>query len=205
MVDKLTKANTLQVLFETKVEGAKTGSLKGTLTLAAGNKAYVDLTGELDGKPIKLRVVSDGVNQRTGVEEKDARRRPTPKGFNDTLTAAFTGDAQASITIVSLVPARGRRSHQNSRDVSRAGRFLKLGKAWRWSMASRPRPPLNISSISRRDAPVQVTLWLDAKTNLPIRRIMRMMVQGKSITFTENYPSFVLNGTVDGKLFELPK
>src|SRR5947209_15240367 len=89
MAEKLTRADTLQVVFSTKMEGVKKGNLKGDLTLATGNKAYTVLSGELDGIVLKLAAISDGVNQRTIEEGKEPGMRAVPKEFNNTITAAL--------------------------------------------------------------------------------------------------------------------
>ena len=54
-----------------------------------------------------------------------------------------------------------------------------------------------------QEAPFSVTVWLDTKTSLPIKRVVRWPTDG--LTMTESYKKLVLNGQVDPKKFDLPK
>jgi hypothetical protein len=54
---------------------------------------------------------------------------------------------------------------------------------------------------------VEVTLWVDAKTQLPLKRVVdlgknRGVVSG---IITESYHGFALSPKIDRKAFELPK
>src|SRR4051794_34410504 len=68
MAARMAKAQTLSVRFTVKLEGDRRGSLQGSVQLAAGNKARVVVAGELNDKPVKVTVLSDGNVQqvRTG-------------------------------------------------------------------------------------------------------------------------------------------
>ena len=51
--------------------------------------------------------------------------------------------------------------------------------------------------------PFPVTVWLDPRTCLPIKRVVTQDVLGVKIT--ESYGKLVLDGEVEAKQFELPK
>jgi hypothetical protein len=51
----------------------------------------------------------------------------------------------------------------------------------------------------------KVTVWLDAKTKLPLKRKFEALEEkDKGQYFVETYSEFVLNPTLDAKKFELP-
>ena len=87
MEKKLEAAKTLQVTFEARAEGLReSGTFKGTLTVAEGNKIHLDGTVEMDGKKVNWKKVSDG--KRTSEEgldrggarhSEDIDRRPSPQ------------------------------------------------------------------------------------------------------------------------------
>ncbi len=198
MTAQLGKASSVQLLFETKIDGFKKGSLKGSVLLAAGNKALLTLEGEVDGKPLKLTVVSDGTNQRTTAPGKEPRTRATPKTFNDTLTAAL----ERSGVVVAALLLRLDDYEGKLRDNLGVGGF-KAGKAD--TIDGKEAVAVEYQLTPAKGVPAQVTLWLDAKTNLPLRRVLRLQAGGQAVTFTENYPSFIVNGAVNEKLFVLTK
>jgi outer membrane lipoprotein-sorting protein len=51
-------------------------------------------------------------------------------------------------------------------------------------------------------APKSVTIWIDAETYLPLKR---MLVYAPGLSEEENYRTFELNPHIDPKVFELPK
>jgi outer membrane lipoprotein-sorting protein len=50
----------------------------------------------------------------------------------------------------------------------------------------------------------EMTLWIDAETGLPLKRVLALP-KGDKIRITENYSQFKLNPKVEAKAFELPK
>lgn len=50
-----------------------------------------------------------------------------------------------------------------------------------------------------------VTVWLDAKSKLPLKREITMKHDNRAITLTETYSTLALDEKVDEQRFELPK
>lgn len=53
--------------------------------------------------------------------------------------------------------------------------------------------------------PLEVTVWLDAGTKLPTKRILKVAEDNRTITLTETYTSLTRDGKVDEQRFQLPK
>jgi outer membrane lipoprotein-sorting protein len=52
---------------------------------------------------------------------------------------------------------------------------------------------------------LQVTLWIDTKTLLPVKRTVVVALKDAKVTVVESYAEFTVNPTFDAKMFELPK
>ncbi len=50
-----------------------------------------------------------------------------------------------------------------------------------------------------------VSLWLDVKTNLPLKRVVVPLEEGLEFILTETYRSLTLDEKIDPAKFELPK
>jgi hypothetical protein len=53
--------------------------------------------------------------------------------------------------------------------------------------------------------PIPVTVWVDVKMNLPVKRVVAWKEGKDTITITETYTKAVVDGKLDDKEFELPK
>ena len=61
MEEKITNATSVQITFDGKLESNKgNGTAKGTLTFAPKGKARTDMALDLEGKKLKMLMVSDG-------------------------------------------------------------------------------------------------------------------------------------------------
>ena len=61
-------------------------------------------------------------------------------------------------------------------------------------------------SVKGQDLPLSVTIWLDQKTELPVRRLVICRTPGGGMfKFTESYSKLRLDEKVDTRQFELPK
>ncbi len=55
------------------------------------------------------------------------------------------------------------------------------------------------------DKPAAATVWIDTKTNLPVKRVIVMKLGNAVITSTETYAKSIVDGKIDDKEFALPK
>jgi hypothetical protein len=51
--------------------------------------------------------------------------------------------------------------------------------------------------------PFAVKVWIETKTNLPLKRVLSSQINGERASFTEIYSAMNLDGNVDPKKFEL--
>lgn len=213
MEAKLVAATTLAVTVEGVFEGTFRGTLKGTLVCAGGNKSREELDGDLafgpgDRKPVKMRMVSDGTKLATGTAvgadpQKQVLDAPTQLGAAQRLFLARAGVvAPPFLLAVSARPGEKPPDLKPDEHV-KVGDF-RLG---------------GVEAVGGRDARVlhhsltgqafkeslAVTVWVDAKTDLPLKRVIAVKQGGLDLTLTETYSNLALVERIDAKQFEFPK
>jgi outer membrane lipoprotein-sorting protein len=60
-------------------------------------------------------------------------------------------------------------------------------------------------NLDLKEGTAKVSLWIDTKTNLPVKRELTVDDNGKNFQITETISAFDVNPKLDPKLFELPK
>jgi len=207
---KISAAKALRVVADIK------GSAKGTevsfhveLTLADGNKARVKMKGEVkkDGKSeqIGADLISDGTNLRmvetTSSKEKEEK---TPEGLSRNLTLLLgrvgvlgglrtgTGGKKGAKPpdLEKLLRMKGFKMGEPTKVNGRDARVLH----YQATIAG-----ANIEDEKK----VKTTLYVDAKTLLPLKRVL--VIEKEEGRLTETYTEFTLNPKLDAKLFELSK
>ena len=66
------------------------------------------------------------------------------------------------------------------------------------------RPPLAVT-LPGAEEPMAVTVWIDVKTNLPLKRVIAANEGTETITVTVTYTRIALDAKIDDKEFQLPK
>src|SRR5262249_9167694 len=91
--EKLTKAKTLRVSFETTMDiPGGGGKFNGSLTLAEGNRARMKIDGDIMGKPVKLDMTSNGTKMKAFLMDPDTGRSKTvEKEVPRSLTESLAG------------------------------------------------------------------------------------------------------------------
>ena len=86
---KLANAKNLACTYEAKFTGGKeTGSLKGSLALADGNKSRLEMIGPGVGPDANLTLISNG-EKMTALQDKSGKQQTTPKWLNDAYRATL--------------------------------------------------------------------------------------------------------------------
>jgi outer membrane lipoprotein-sorting protein len=201
MEKKLEAAKSLQVAFEARAEGVKeSGTMKGTLTLAEGNKLHLDGTIEIAGKSLNFKRISDGAN--TTEEGLDGGTRPTSK--------TLTEDYRRSLTHGGFIAGFYLSTEADgvvSWPVFRASEF-ELGKPDNLRTRRAQIVDCKLTPAAKggkTDVAFSEALWLDLETSLPLKRVFTGTLNGKKITFTETYETLTLDPKVDAKMFEVSK
>jgi outer membrane lipoprotein-sorting protein len=208
----ITKAKSLQAELDMTALSDKTEflAMKGRILVASGNKLRLELRGKAQGKPSEATFVSDGIRMRFrwGDDSNDPTQE-TDQDLGATVlgSMARTGIAAPLFFVVEVT---------SSKDPPKKDRFdldkmfavsdVKLGKkeVVNGVEAQAVSYTVTIKFGSKADA-YPTTVWIDPKTNLPVKRVLTGVESGKNNTITETYSRIVIDGKVDEKEFELPK
>jgi outer membrane lipoprotein-sorting protein len=215
METKLTGAKSLECTYEAKSEGGTTagrytGSFKGSLALAEGNKSRLEMSGKFEGEEVrKTTDVSDGERIVSLAEDgTEANNLTAPKWNNDAHRAQMA--RSAFFLFVIGAPFGG--SPFGAPKVFKADEELKvsdfkLGKKEKVGDKEAQAVQYNLNVKQLAGPPYTVTVWIDTKTNLPLKReLTRFAEEAKSKScVTEIYSKISIDEKIDPKKFELPK
>jgi outer membrane lipoprotein-sorting protein len=174
------------------------------LALARGNKVWIRgkwrrTAGGLTESGMG-EFVSDGARQRltdsSGGEAREAKEAKIPAGFVKSLTALL-----ARVGVRGALRLSRKWAGEKAPDVDSLlslGDF-RMGEAAKVNGRDARVLHYQVTLAGSRDT-AQVTLYLDAKTLLPLRRVI-----ASGGTLTETYTELTLNPKLDPKTFELPK
>ncbi len=204
--EKLSKAKSLHLGFEVALEGdgGKSGKFKGTLDCQEGGKARLEIKGEGEGKPFGMLMVSDG--QRMSVTGAGPAREPqeAPKKLNEILRATVARSGLLlPLFAVETSPA-GEKPKEPDVDEMFKVSDVKLGKKEKVDGKEAQAVEYNLA-IKAMKEPLAVTVWLDPKTGLPLKRVLKGKQEGGTMTVTETYTDVALDRKMEAKTFELPK
>lgn len=208
MEQQVLKCKTLQVQLEATLQSDKDTvmSMKGRLAVAQGDKVRLELDGTMKGKPEKMVMVSDGRKLRVTSSSGrlgQGQDQDTKKHLGDAVLASLSrGGVFAALFMV----APEAPDQKDKFDPEKAFPIsdLKLGKQ---EVILGAQAQALEYSITLREAGERwtVTLWVDVKTNLPLKRVVTLKQEQNTITVTESYTRAVVDGKIDEKEFELLK
>jgi outer membrane lipoprotein-sorting protein len=203
MEKKILAAQVFSVKGEMQVDGGKgdRSRVEVSLLLGQGNKARVKATTHVGADKHVMRMVSNGAKMQLRLAGGGKpRERSTPRQLHQAMTLTFT---RLGLTAgpAAFRPQPPGATGQAPESLLQLADF-KTGAA---------------AKVEDRDArvvhyrlsgpgvpgPARVTLWLDARTNLPVKRqIYYEKTQGR---ITETYTEFLTDPKVDARHFELPR
>ncbi len=201
MEEKITRAAAFQVTFDGKMEGGmgNTGAFKGTLTVGPNGKARLTANADFMGKTAKLEMVSDGKKLKMDAEGKPEPSRDQPKDWRTTLNVIT---ARTGLTAGMLLIGRSSRDEGEGPFATMKLSDFELLKGEK--VNGRAAVVLKYKLTPKDKTPAVCTVWLDAQTNLPLKRTLYIN-EGGGVTLSETYSNFNLNPRLDDKMFELPK
>jgi len=205
MEDKVHKAKSIQYESETVVEGPEKMSMVVKATLAEGNKANMSVTAEVDGKKVGVQGVSDGKKSRRKHGNEPVKMEETPKNMNIALSSTLT-----RLGITGMAATRDSKEEDPLKaDKFDKDKFIPLSD---FKMGAKEKVGdietqiVEYSIRLRKDSPaIPVKVWIDPKTNLPVKRAYETSDRGKPSKVTETIKTLKLDEKVDEKLFELPR
>jgi len=209
MEKKLAGAKSLRVSFEAKVEGLPSfGNLKATLALAEGNKLHLDGAFVNEDETNKWKLVSNGMRIKAqgsivkGVRAGEGFGKAPSDKLTDNYRSclAHGGYLMVGFYISSVKP-------KEIWPVFRASDFKskgkeKIGKREAHVVVCKLTP---MQKVEKDRVRWSETVWLDAQTNLPLKRVVTYTFDGKKATFTETYKEFAVDPKLDPDIFVLPK
>jgi hypothetical protein len=199
---RVAAAKTLRVALTAKLfeNDKQAGKFKGSLRLGEGNKARIDLTGEVLEMAVEMKVVAGGGKLKTTVYPAvKATESPLPKKFAATVR---TGLNCLGLTASLLLAERAADPRKEARepDLEKTLRVsgFKLGKETR--VGGRAARVLEYKvTLEGGKVTATGTIWLDAQTLLPLKRELSAERQGLTNRIVETYSEFKLAPKAGGK------
>jgi outer membrane lipoprotein-sorting protein len=192
-------------------EGKNEMKFGGTLLLAKGNKARLDMASEIQGQKHKFTLISDGAKVRTGsgVEAKGTVE-DTPKNANAIFAGVATRAGVWDLTQMQPLKLDKVDPKQVKLEDLVTVADFSVGKKekirGRQALRIDYKLTLNFRGVKET---LDAQLWLDSETNLPLQRTL----SGKALSdkedegeirLTETYDIRV-NGKIEASKFQLPK
>jgi hypothetical protein len=146
--------------------------LKGRLLLAQGNKMRLKLDGVKSGQPFKIAMVSDGTKVRVSGGIGDGKDQETPKQLSDMFLASLTRTGLFIALFSPVVVEPGKKPELFDLNKEFAVSDLKLGKKESVSGKETQAVDYKLSKKGQKDR-LAVTVWIDVKTTLPVKRVVR--------------------------------
>jgi hypothetical protein len=213
MEQRLAKAKSLECAFTITTQHPEAAggprevrSLEGSLLLAEGNRIRLEMNERTEGRPLFHLMASDGRRFLSGDMNNPPRlidEKPSATLNADFLTMlARTG---LYLTTLPLPPVPATARNRFAVSGFRLGGMEQVGG----HEAQRLEYRLFIKGQKDpegKDLPFPVSVWLDRKTSLPLRRMVRMRVQGTTVVvILETYGKLVLDTGPDARRFQLPE
>jgi len=206
MEERLSKAKSLECVFEVKAAVGQGSDFRGRLLVAEGNKLRMETEGKWRGAITKMVVISDGAKlaAETGGTRKDLSKK-VPKSLHQEVVRVLTYVGVRMLGRGVIVPeAPEGQETQGKRFANRlTATGLKLGKKERLNGRDAQVIEYETKLEGEDDVPT-ATLWLDTKTKLPLKRTLTDK-QGGKLIYTETYLKLAVGGKIDEKEFKLPK
>ncbi len=204
MEKKITAADSVRVVADiTLHEGGKDGKVKSTLALAQGNKINHVTRMLGDGLDFSLGVVADGTNIRYTPDTGAVKPGPVPKRLHERASAMLS---RAGFFGGSWLFVRGGGKAKDKDlkiEVIYRVHGFKMGRAEK--LNGRNAKVLHYHLDVEGKDQSSITLWLDAKTLIPMKRVILPDKKGAVHRITEAYTEFQLNPKLDARTFELPR
>jgi outer membrane lipoprotein-sorting protein len=204
MEKKVNSAKAVRVASDDKAD-ARGVRLKLILVFAEGNKCRLEheFTGDLqglEGKPVKVITISDGAKL---LSTENGKPRPKDDAPTD-LTRMLQGSiSRCGMSVQWLTGLDGKKQGFKIDEDFKVTDFV-LGDKEKVGEHEAQVVRYNLSL--RGKVKLSVSVWLDAKTKLPLKRVTTIPdKEEQKLTVTETFTQLTLNPKLEPKVFELPK
>jgi outer membrane lipoprotein-sorting protein len=199
MEKNIREAKSVKMAFEIDaIMDKETGTMRGAVTVAPGNMVRLEAKGSVSAKEREITVIADGkqaLRYETGMPK--AEIKPVESNLSETRPQILArGGVFATFQIG---PATERFDIDKIMPLS----AFKLGN--KEKVGQREAQVVECTMMPDNGQVVQLTTWLDTKTNLPLKRLVTAPAEKGLFRVLEVYTEITLNTKFDAKLFELPK
>lgn len=192
---KITQAKSLELVFDLTMDGRDKLTVKGKFLLASGNKARMELDVDSPREKNMMIIIGDGAAVQMVEGDK--------KGFPETTSDHLSQVIRDSLARSSLMAGMEGIDKKRSLKLTTADFQLGAKEAVNGHMAQIV--TYKLINENAKDRTINVQVWIDVKTSLPLRRVLTIERGERKESITENYTTLTLDPMLDAKLFELPK
>jgi outer membrane lipoprotein-sorting protein len=204
MEKKIRSAKAIHVVFDAEMTGeGKKGTANGSLDLAEGNKLRLDASGEFGGNAMKVLAVCDG---KVSFLALDGKVQPQSHGPEEGDYAKALGMfARAGAMALMHAHHKDKTDKKEAHDLEKMAAIKDFKAAGKEKIGNHETQPVQYHLDFGKEGTAQVKVWIDTTTDLPVKREMTVMENGKSFRAVERFTTFEVNPMADVKTFQLPK
>jgi outer membrane lipoprotein-sorting protein len=199
-MEKLVReAKSVKIAFESDAAIDKnTTKMSGVVSVADGNKARLEISGSDNGKPWSMTFIADG-------KMAHFTRSDMPKAESKTVEANLSQTRPQILARGGVFATFQIGQAKESFDIDKvmAVSDFKLGK--KEKVGIREAQVVECTLKLDNGKVMQMAVWLDTQTNLPLKRLITAPGEKGVIRVTETYTEINLNPKFDDKFFEIPK
>jgi outer membrane lipoprotein-sorting protein len=205
MEQELATAKAVECVFELKSEAGEGVDFKGRLLLVEGNKLRLEMENPKQGARTKMVVVSDGTKLMAAAGGARKELPELPKSLNQEIVKvlAHAGGRMLGRGVIIPEPSEDREAKGKRFADRLQPSGFKLGKKEKLDGREAQVVEYELRVEGEADS-ATIAVWIDTKTNLPLKRTLSDKKGGKLI-YTETYTQLSVGGQLDKKEFELPK
>jgi hypothetical protein len=197
LADRLLAARSLRIRARVASEGRIQSRFEGTLVAGRGQRMRITLEGSFGGRDASALLVCDGVKMRGGSRaqrfEFDA-----PPFLRERILVGFVRMGLAHDT---TMLAMGQPPDHLDGNVARSLEVVGASHAPGAAVRGAATESWNWALLVDHKAAADQELWLDARTNLPVRRRVSMHFPEGDVDFGEEYDEVALDVPVDEGAF----
>jgi len=198
---KLLGARVARLHYEVVAEGAYTARAEGALLVAAGGRVRLSGKGAFGGEAMSVELWSDGARMRGGARAKPFAEQATPPGLAEALWVGLTR--------MGILHNLAELSEGSPPDHAEGGvrAWVRVGdpvvgaKEQVEGVLARP---LRFDILVRGSkASGEATLWVDAATGLPVKRVQVVHFPDGDMRVVERYRAVELDAAVGEEAFRM--
>ena len=208
MEQQILKAKTLQSELDILAKGDKETfmAMKGRIAIAQGGKIRLELEGEVQKEKDKMTMVSDGKLMVMDSSKRPGKSQDAQKQLTEMSLASMARSGIVVSLFFTSARVGGDEEKEKVFDIDKmlAVSDFKLGKKEAIDGKDAQAIEYKLTPKSSKE-PMMITVWIDVKSNLPVKRVATSKEGEKMFTITETYGKLTLDGKVEDKDFVLPK